>query len=140
MDSNLDTIYQLAQQAFAGSTNEYHAKFAFAKTAYNANHTYKEIAEYLNLSNHSSAIYSVRRADELLCKDSDFKIRFEACKQEYRHHLLNTANSVMDTVAKAIVDYLDTEPDHELRVQHVRLMLIGIKGVGASLEHRSNDV
>ena len=138
----LDNIYKACEeQAKVSKIRRNLQDFAFCKISYQLGATYQQVADYLGLATHSSAIYGCRRVDTLIDKqDEDFVPYFEAVKLRYKLNLQTDTSNLLDVVTNEIIDFILNEPEREKQFNHTKMMLIGIKGVGAMLEQRTNNV
>ena len=132
----MDELMIRCATAYEDTRNYRYARFAFTMIAYKEGATYRQIADYLNLGNHSSAIYYKRRGEQLLEeKNEEFVKGWHRLgnRDERMEQAINVATS-------NILEYLERESDPIKRFNFLRFTLQGFANIPTTLQRCCNNV
>ena len=132
----MDELFKRCADAYEDIRNYRYARFAFTMIAYKDGATYQEIANYLNLGNHSSAIYYKRRGEQLLEQRNEAFVKgwqLLGNKDERMEQAINVATS-------NILEYLERENDTVKRFNFLRFTLQGFANIPTTLQRCCSNV
>ena len=137
----MEEIQLFCLRAFTDSKNQYYWRFAFAKLAHVEGYTHQQIAEFLQFKNHSSSIFAVKRAHQLIDeRNDDFVPAWNGLKIAWKSRLQTSVFASLDVLTDHIINYVCDEENYTKRFNYVRSLLIGVHGSTQQIERCLNDV